>query len=254
MTSIPKEVRHQLFQFEQQDRKRDFLNLIRTMKFYSYIHFDDCISDFPGVGTKVVISVGANELVMRPVNHDFKTSNEDCPSLPKEYVFSVTRIRCWRLTTDESLLRRSSEMPPSNLQGKQLRPELSFQYLMGRENLRWIVVDSDQSVLMSMCLQSIVKELLLKRKGMSLGSNSLLSSSSSASLTSSVSSKNSSWSFLRKESRSQETLSNCSSQESIASSLNGNHNNHQESRGIKYNARIRRVENDAFDGIGDDDL
>lgn len=43
--------------------------------------------------------------------------------------------------------------------------ELSFEYLMSKDRLQWITVSSEQAILMSVCLQSMVDELLLKRNG-----------------------------------------------------------------------------------------
>lgn len=249
-SSSPKEVKHQLMQFEKQDRKHDFLNLVRTLRFYSYIHIENSICDFPESGTKATISIGAKELLIRPQNVDSLNDHA------KEFAFKVTRIRCWRLTTcTETILSKTpaSSNSSDQLNGTQ-RLELSFEYLLNKDNLRWINIDSDQSVLISMCLHSMVQELLTRRSGAFLGSGSasVSSSSSTYSLSSSGGSRNSSsWSFLKKESRPSGLLSNGSSQESISSSsINGSNR----SSGIKYNARIRRVENDAFIGIGDDDL
>lgn len=36
---------------------------------------------------------------------------------------------------------------------------------MSKDKLQWITVTSDQAILMSVCLQSVVDELLLKRSG-----------------------------------------------------------------------------------------
>ena len=38
--------------------------------------------------------------------------------------------------------------------------ELSFEYLMNNHDLQWITVVSSQAILMSICLQSMVEELL----------------------------------------------------------------------------------------------
>lgn len=43
--------------------------------------------------------------------------------------------------------------------------DLSFEYLMAKEKLQWITVTSEQAILMSVCLQSIVDELMLKKTG-----------------------------------------------------------------------------------------
>lgn len=44
--------------------------------------------------------------------------------------------------------------------------ELSFEYLMSKDKLQWITITSEQAILMSICLQSLVDELLLKKNGM----------------------------------------------------------------------------------------
>lgn len=43
--------------------------------------------------------------------------------------------------------------------------ELSFEYLMSKDNLKWISISSDQAILMSIFLQSMVDELLLVKNG-----------------------------------------------------------------------------------------
>lgn len=43
--------------------------------------------------------------------------------------------------------------------------ELSFEYLMAKDTLQLITITSDQAILMSVCLQSLVDELLMKKKG-----------------------------------------------------------------------------------------
>lgn len=36
---------------------------------------------------------------------------------------------------------------------------------MSKDNLQWITITSEQAILMAVCLQSIVDELLLKKSG-----------------------------------------------------------------------------------------
>ncbi len=50
------------------------------------------------------------------------------------------------------------------------RLEISLEYLFGAgaESMRWITIESDQAILMSMTLQSMVDEILLKHVGKSL--------------------------------------------------------------------------------------
>ncbi|XP_043465711.1 sorting nexin-17 isoform X3 [Leptopilina heterotoma] len=40
--------------------------------------------------------------------------------------------------------------------------ELSFEYLISKNHLQWIRISSEQSILMSLCLQSMIEELILK--------------------------------------------------------------------------------------------
>lgn len=43
--------------------------------------------------------------------------------------------------------------------------ELSFEYLMAKNKLQWIAISSEHAMLMSVCLQSIVDELLNQKDG-----------------------------------------------------------------------------------------
>lgn len=45
------------------------------------------------------------------------------------------------------------------------RLELSFEYLMAKDKLQWISICSPQAILISVCLQAIVDELLLQKVG-----------------------------------------------------------------------------------------
>lgn len=47
--------------------------------------------------------------------------------------------------------------------------ELSFEYLMAKNTLKWITISSEQAMLMSVCLQSIVDELLNQKDGYEVG-------------------------------------------------------------------------------------
>lgn len=45
---------------------------------------------------------------------------------------------------------------------------LSMEYLFGPNDLKWINIKSEQSILISMSLQSMVDEILLRRNGRSI--------------------------------------------------------------------------------------
>jgi sorting nexin-17 len=54
----------------------------------------------------------------------------------------------------------------SSVEPSQPQLELSFEYLMSKDKLQWITIASEQAILMSVCLQAMVDELLLKKTGM----------------------------------------------------------------------------------------
>jgi len=70
----------------------------------------------------------------------------------KEYSFRVTRIRCWRLTTSlqdklngcANTANSSSSSSFQNNGTTNMRFELSFEYLLSKDNLQWITIISDQ--------------------------------------------------------------------------------------------------------------
>lgn len=70
-----------------------FIHLGQTLKYYGYIKFDPCVTDFPEKGCQVIVSAGNNEL-----NFHVKLPNEQM----KEGSFKVTRMRCWRITSSVS--------------------------------------------------------------------------------------------------------------------------------------------------------
>lgn len=49
--------------------------------------------------------------------------------------------------------------------------ELSFEYLMAKNTLQWITITSEHAMLISVCLQSIVDELLNQKDGHDLRQN-----------------------------------------------------------------------------------
>lgn len=63
------------------------------------------------------------------------------------------------LQNEELSSNSSSDSTPSN------GLELSFEYLMSKNCLKWITIASEQAMLMSVCLQSMVDELLNQKVG-----------------------------------------------------------------------------------------
>lgn len=135
------ETQAQLTSLQARGAKYDYLELARTLKHYGYMQFATCICDVPRPGTPARVSIGQHELSIRTDG--------------RESSFRVTRMRCWRIT---AIHNNNARQQPQQL-------ELSFQYLVCKDRLRWVTIASEQAILISVCLQSVVDELLLKRRG-----------------------------------------------------------------------------------------
>ncbi|CAJ0967406.1 unnamed protein product [Ranitomeya imitator] len=151
---VNKEQLRQLKSLQEKVSKKEFIQLAQTLKYYGHLKFEPCITDFPEKGCQVIVSAGNNEL-----NFQVKLPNEHI----KEGSFKVTRMRCWRVT---------SSVPLSNGTGSpnksEARLELAFEYLMSKDRLQWITISSPQAIMMSICLQSMVDELMVKKSGGSI--------------------------------------------------------------------------------------
>ncbi|XP_007891171.1 sorting nexin-17 isoform X1 [Callorhinchus milii] len=148
---VNKEQHRQLKSLQEKGSKKEFIGLAQTLKYYGYIKFDPCITDFPDKGCHVIVSAGNNEL-----NFHVKLPNDQV----KEGSFKVTRMRCWRVT---------SSVPLTNSPGKtETKLELAFEYLMSKDRLQWVTICSSQAIMMSISLQAMVDELMVKKSGGSI--------------------------------------------------------------------------------------
>lgn len=84
-----KETRAQLASLQGRLAKREYIELARVQKYYSFIQFAPCYCDYPSLNTKVLIAIGDQELNMRLIAPG---------QMVKEGSFKVTRMRCWRIT------------------------------------------------------------------------------------------------------------------------------------------------------------
>ncbi|XP_077990465.1 sorting nexin-17-like [Glandiceps talaboti] len=150
-TLATKEQSARLESLKSKGSKKEYLRLARTLKYYGFVHFKPCTADYPAKNTKVLIAAGSKEL-------NFRVRSED--GQMKEGSFKVTRMRCWRITTTVSDPNSDSEDSD-----KATDLELSFEYLVARDKLQWISVQSDQAILISICLQGMVDELIMKKQG-----------------------------------------------------------------------------------------
>ena len=83
----------------------------------------------------------------------------------KEGRFKVTKMRCWRIMTVATCQDLASSEDEDETLVSNDKLELSFEYLMSNGELQWVTIVSSQAILMSLCLQSIVEELLRMRSG-----------------------------------------------------------------------------------------
>ncbi|XP_075211673.1 sorting nexin-17-like isoform X2 [Lycorma delicatula] len=239
-----KEISSQLATLQATGAKKEYLELALTLKYYGYMQFRPCICDYPYPGSSVIVSAGHRELNLR-----VKLDNGEV----KEGCFKVTRMRCWRITTHNERIEDGERKDPVM--------ELAFEYLMARDKLQWVTITSDQAILISVCLQSIVDELMLKKTGLKINQRN---EENKVDLDM--------FSYMRRDGSSQRI---CLSQSS--SSLCDGVNDNTPKSPVKLNESslsMRRlsekltgvgskhcmnksqplVENDAFEGIGDDDL
>ncbi|CAM1322467.1 SNX17 (predicted) [Pycnogonum litorale] len=241
-----KDTQRQLTTLQVKGSKKEFLQLAKTLKFYGYLKFQPCISDYPEPKTEVTISAGNREL-----NFNFKLQGG-----VKEGIFKVTRMRVWRITT--SITENPEVELPS---GESCRLELSFEYLISKDKLQWITVISPQAILMSICLQGMVEELLMKKDG---------KSSRYCRPRSEGINRVGNWSYMKRDGSTQLITSICGNNNSTKSELlsypsqtdNGK-SSKKISDAIKSSVRVGTsgdssskdlIENSAFEGIGDDDL
>ena len=140
--------------FQAKGAKRQYMEVARSLKFYGYMLFRPGIADYPEPHTRATLALGKSSINMRL----YTPSGEI-----KEVNFKVTRIRCWRIMTSGSPILNS----PGSLgkPDKEMKLELSFEYLVAADKLQWITVVSDQAILMSLCLQSMVEELVRLKAG-----------------------------------------------------------------------------------------
>ncbi|RXG59858.1 Sorting nexin-17 [Armadillidium vulgare] len=184
--SASKDIMRRLAAFQARGAKMEYLRLAQTLKFYGYTHFQKCTCDFPEENTPVLVSAGNKELNIRlfqnatdvddnddsnPLQLNHRSDGlsfedlriRDQSGVFKEGSFRVTRMRCWRISSIKEPVQsvRGNDGYMSSL-------ELSFEYLMSKDEMRWIKLRSPQAVLISLCLQGMVQELLGNKRGGSL--------------------------------------------------------------------------------------
>ncbi|GFN91055.1 sorting nexin-17 [Plakobranchus ocellatus] len=237
-----------LASLRKKNSKREFLRVARTLKFYGYMLFKPCFTDYLQQNSRVIVSAGQTEL-------NFRIQVQD---VIKEGSFKITRMRCWRITTIyPNSNGSSSSLSSSEKNSAQL--ELSFEYLMSRDNLQWVSIISDQAMLMSMCLQSMVDELIMKKKSkkfkkpqdrLKVGKNGGPFKPISRELSQGLDHSNHDVATSREQNNNKQPL--MTEDQSAINKAVGSMR--KLGKGLQQKEEETITENDAFEGIGDDDL
>ena len=178
----------QLQRLQDKGARKELLQFARKLKYYGYLHFQPCKADYPKADSTVLMAAGEREFNIR-----VKTD----PNKLMEGNFRVQKIHRWRLASNLAASESSYNLDPEeNEKNRKTSLQFAFEYLFGKGDLRWIIVDSEQAILMSMAMQGIVDEIIREKQGKpigkprSMGSRSAsISSSDSLSATSSAKAK-----------------------------------------------------------------
>ncbi|SPP85650.1 sorting nexin-17 [Drosophila guanche] len=234
----------QLSHLQMQGRCLEYMNVVRDLPSYGCLQFEAANVDYPDPKTVALVSIGNKELSLRTARG----------AKIYETKFRVTRMRSWRVSVTHNALESRHE--PSQLQ-------LAFEYLIAKQTLRWITISSDQAMLMSVCLQAMVDQLLHgggEKPAPSSDDEQDAGATSSASTPSSVSST--STSTCASTSYSTTASMTTPPVKFLAQDLTPKSKQQRLTTSRTFGAVFFRndgedgahVANEAFEGIGDDDL
>ncbi|CAF3435680.1 unnamed protein product [Rotaria sp. Silwood1] len=141
----PSDIYQQLNILYDNNSFKEYILLSRTSKFYGYIILRQCsINDLTTEKlSQCILTIGNNELLCYLINDDKIKTN----LFTKEFSFKVTRIRCWKVNCTKQNVN------------------IAFEYLIKKDTLQWITINTEQAALVSTCLQSMVDEILAKKPG-----------------------------------------------------------------------------------------
>lgn len=134
--------------------RKEFLRLAKKSRFYGFTHFSQCTSDYPEANSTVLVCCGEREFNLRAKTSDKKVH---------ESSFKVQRIRSWRLTS----------VPYAETSETTNKETLyfAFEYLLAKDDLKWITIQSDQAIMMSMTMQAMVNEIIQEQEGKGIPKN-----------------------------------------------------------------------------------
>lgn len=240
------ETKEILSTYQAKKQKREYIELARTLRHYGRIPAGEAVTDIgnlsgdsPDCGGRVRVSLASKELTLQSVANP-----------AREQRYKVTRMRCWRITTLHPIERRQANGHGPLIEEPNKNFELSFEYLISKDNLKWITLLTEHATFISVCLQSIVDELMRQKSGCAASPRH-----ARGSLT-----------YLRRDGSSR-LVTPCSSSDTLSSANGDNSFNSGSSREIFSVQKLAEkfasvafksgrdcVENNAFEAIGDEEL
>uniref|UniRef100_S4RJ75 PX domain-containing protein n=1 Tax=Petromyzon marinus TaxID=7757 RepID=S4RJ75_PETMA len=135
----------------------EFLRVAQSLPQYGCVRLDKCECDWPEPDSRAAVRAGGGVLACRSTRPGGQGTTE-------EGTFRVTRIRSWTVTSRVEILV-SGEEGGGTEGGSGSVLELAFEYLVRPDTLRWIKLRTQQAIALSLCLQTMVNEILQQRAG-----------------------------------------------------------------------------------------
>ncbi|CAD6187520.1 unnamed protein product [Caenorhabditis auriculariae] len=127
----------------QKSDKLQFVKTCHLLPTYSYEIMTPCLGNFPKINTPCDVKIGRRQIVL---------SYKDENGHPMDSIFRATRVRIWQIVQN---------MPNDDF-------TFQFEYLAARDTFEWIILQTNQAVLMSLLFQSIGSEILYEHNSLSI--------------------------------------------------------------------------------------
>lgn len=117
---------------------KEFLKVSRSLPYFGSIHVDNCHCDLP---KDMEVSIKINTvgvLLLDPT---------DTYGAHPLYEYKLNRLKCWRVVR-------------STREG--CKYSLTFEYLFDKTTLKWVTISSEQSLYLSIVIQTVINEYIMK--------------------------------------------------------------------------------------------
>lgn len=148
---LTEEDKSELASLKEDGDKKGFVEYCGKLPGYCFYKWKNVCIDYPEQDDEVTVSIGAYELRVR--------TNDGTDT-----VYPVTRMRCWKISSDKPS-NKNDEVLPYDEAGKDSPLTLAFDYLVAKDELKWVTLRSSNAIVISMILQLVVDELVRKKRG-----------------------------------------------------------------------------------------